>query len=51
LKKRSKKISRPGSWALTPATPMTQSNQSFFATFCSQKVVLPSPSRLKKVTF
>jgi hypothetical protein len=29
-----------GSWAVSATTPITQSHQSFFATFCSQKVAL-----------
>jgi hypothetical protein len=28
-----------GPWAVSATTPMAQINQSFFATFCSQKVV------------
>jgi hypothetical protein len=35
----------------TNKNPLIYASPKFFASFCSQKVVLPSPSRLKKVTF
>jgi hypothetical protein len=41
-KKKQKTFAPLGSGALRRPAPMTQGHQSFFATFCSQKVVLTS---------